>query len=153
MDFILVTDRKEFPSYHPSRYIENLYIGIPEGWEVMMWILKSSLPANQILIFLKKIVVIVILQFALYFVIPKGFYWFNWSRLARLWTKSTHTIGDPLSTLMQDPVRILRAFKYISAVTNPGLNCITHYWIWAYTLSEHVHFNKVYPKNVAPCEI
>lgn len=149
LDFICISDRKFFTHFIPSRYIENLYIRDTKrlgGYAVDLKVMPPSQTEED---FLSANTTYRDFTICALFCNSKGVIFDpTGSALDDFQHKRLQTISDAKNTLTQDPVRILRAFKYIARGFKPNAE------LEAALKDEHVidfanhqHFNHVLLKE------
>ncbi len=149
LDFICISERKTFENYVPSRYIENLFVRDTNRLGGHAVDLKVISPSKSEEDFLSENAIYRDFTICALFCNRKGVL-FDPTGLALddFKHKLLNTISDAKSTLSQDPVRILRAFKYIARgfIPSPELETALRD-MHSVDFTNHQHFNQVLLKE------
>lgn len=149
LDFIFISSRKEIGNYVPSRYIENLYVRDRKrlgGYAVDLKVITPDFSEKDIL---SENTLYRDYTICALFCNQQGVIFDPTGRaLQDFEQKQLNTISNARSTLKEDPVRILRAFKYIARgyKTSPELEEALKEPL-SFDFANHNHFNQVLLKE------
>lgn len=149
IDLILISDRKNLKNYVPSRFIENLYVRDTRnlgGYNVDLKVIPPSESQKDVL---SDAIQNRDFTICALFCDKNGVLYDPTGRaLSDFEQKRLDTIFDAQMTLAEDPVRILRAFKYIARGYEPSIALDTILRApFSVDFSNHEHFNQVLLKE------